>query len=67
MTTLNESQKRELAKVIVYSESLGDDYFARALSAMYRSARKTSQQNTILSVAVAYKVASHPEFIIGRV
>jgi hypothetical protein len=39
---------------------------ARGLSAMYRSARKTSQQNTILGLAIIYKVASNPEFITGR-
>jgi len=64
MSTLNKSQLREATKIITYSASLGDDYLARGLSAMYRSARKTSQQNEILALALAYKVVSNPEFII---
>jgi hypothetical protein len=36
------------------------------LSGLYRSALKTSQQNTILGLAIVYKVASNPEFITGR-
>jgi hypothetical protein len=66
MSTLNKSQLREATKIITYSASLGDDYLARGLSAMYRSARKTSQQNEILALALAYKVVSNPEFFIGR-
>jgi hypothetical protein len=65
-TPLNKSQQNELAKIISYSAALGDDYMARGLSAMYRSARKTSQQDAILGVAMAFKVVSNPEFIIGR-
>lgn len=64
MSTLNKSQLREATKIITYSASLGDDYLARGLSAMYRSARKTSQQDEILALALAYKVVSNPEFII---
>ena len=66
MSTLNKSQLREATKIITYSAELGTDYLARGLSALYRSARKTSQQDEILALALAYKVASNPEFIIGR-
>jgi hypothetical protein len=65
-TPLNKSQQNELAKIISYSAALGDDYMARGLSAMYRSARKTSQQDAILGVAMAFKVVSNPEFIVGN-
>jgi hypothetical protein len=66
MSTLNKSQQRDIAKILVNGASLGDDYIARGLSALYRSAMKTSQQNTILGLAIIYKVVSNPEFIIGR-
>jgi hypothetical protein len=41
MNTLNKSQQRDIAKIIVNSATLGDDYLARGLSALYRSALKT--------------------------
>jgi hypothetical protein len=63
-TSLNKSQLREATKIITYSAELGPDYLARGLSALYRSARKTSQQDEILALALAYKVVSNPEFII---
>ena len=66
MSTLNKSQLREATKIITYSAELGPDYLARGLSAMYRSARKTSQQDAILGVARAFKGVSNPEFIIGH-
>jgi hypothetical protein len=66
MNTLNKAQQRDIAKIIVNGATLGDDYIARGLSALYRSALKTSQQNTILGLAIIYKVASNPEFITGR-
>ena len=66
MNTLNKSQAREIDRIISYGATLGDDYIARGLSALYRSALKTSQQNTILGLAIVYKVASNPEFITGH-
>jgi hypothetical protein len=66
MSTLTKSQQRDIAKILVNGASLGDDYIARGLSALYRSAMKTSQQNTILGLAIIYKVVSNPEFITGR-
>lgn len=62
--TLNQSQQREIAKTLVYMTELGKDYGARALSALYRSARKTSQQNEILAIAIANGLVSSNEFVI---
>jgi len=62
--TLNQSQQREIAKTLVYMTELGKDYGARALSALYRSARNTSQQNEILAIAIANGLVSSNEFII---
>jgi hypothetical protein len=62
--TLNQSQQREIAKTLVYMTELGKDYGARALSALYRSTRKTSQQNEILAIAIANGLVSNDEFVI---
>jgi hypothetical protein len=62
--TLNQSQQREIAKTLVYMTELGKNYGARALSALYRSARKTSQQNEILAIAIANGLVSNDEFVI---
>jgi hypothetical protein len=64
-TKLNKSQQRDIAKILVNGISLGDDYMARGLSALYRSAMKTSQQDEILAIALAYGVVSNNEFIIS--
>ena len=64
MTTLNNSQQREISKALVYMGELGKDYGARAISALYRSARKTSQQHEILAIARAYELIDSPEFIV---
>lgn len=63
-TKLNKSQQRDIAKTLVNGASLGKDYMARGLSALYRSAMKTSQQNEIMAIALAYGVVSNPEFIV---
>jgi hypothetical protein len=63
-TKLNKSQQRDIAKTLVNGASLGKDYMARGLSALYRSAMKTSQQNEIMAIALAYGVVSSPEFIV---
>jgi hypothetical protein len=63
-TKLNKSQQRDISKILVNGASLGDDYMARGLSALYRSAMKTSQQDEILAIALAYGVVSNNEFIV---
>jgi hypothetical protein len=65
-TKLNKSQQRDIAKTLVNGASLGDDYIARGLSALYRSAMKTSQQDEIMAIALAYGVVSNNEFIVGN-
>jgi hypothetical protein len=62
--TLNKTQQRELNTSLARMPVLGADYAARCISALYRSAMKQSQQRELLAVAVAYKLASNPEFII---
>lgn len=64
MLTLNKTQQRELNTALARMPILGADYTARCISALYRSAPKQSQQRELLAVAVAYKLASNPEFVI---
>lgn len=65
--TLNQNQQREIAKTLAYMSDLGKDYGARALSALYRSARKTSQQDEILAIAIANGLVSNPHFVMFRI
>lgn len=61
---MTKSENREIANAIRYSAAgLGPDYLARALSALYRSARTTKSQNEIMAIALAYGVVNNPEFI----
>ena len=61
---MTKSEIRDVSKTIQYGATLGPDYIARALSALFRSARSKKSQNEILAVALAYGVLSHEEFII---
>jgi hypothetical protein len=61
---MTKSENREIATAIRYSAAgLGPDYLARALSALYRSARTSKSQNEIMAIALAYGVVSNDEFI----
>ena len=62
---MTKSENREISLTIKYGQTLGADYMARALSALYRSARSTKSQNEILAIALAYSVVSNDEFIIS--
>jgi hypothetical protein len=62
---MTQTETREVAKAIQYGQTLGADYMARALSALYRAARTTKSQNAILAVALAYSVVSNDEFIVS--
>ena len=64
-TKLNKSQQRDIAKTLVNGASLGDDYMARGLSMLWRSAPKKSQQAEILALAQRLGVDQNPEFIIS--
>jgi hypothetical protein len=59
---MNKSELREVTKTLQHGATLGNDYMARALSALYRSARTAKSQNEILAVALAYSVVSNSEF-----
>ena len=62
---MTKSEIREISTAIRYSAAgLGPDYLARALSALYRSARTSKSQNEIMAIALAYGVVSNDEFIV---
>ena len=62
---MTKAETREATKALTYGQTLGADYMARALSALYRSARTAKSQNEILALALRARVVSNPEFIIG--
>lgn len=60
---MTKSETREITRAINYAAAgLGQDYLARALSALYRAARSTKSQNEILALALSYGVVSNSEF-----
>jgi hypothetical protein len=60
---MTKSETREIALTLKYGQTLGADYMARALSALYRSARTSKSQNEIMAIALAYGVVSNNEFV----
>ena len=61
---MTKAETREVTKCIAYANQLGDDYLARALSALYRAARTTKSKDAIMAVALAYAVVTNDEFIV---
>jgi hypothetical protein len=60
--TLNKSQLRAVQIDLQHYNNGNLGAAARGLSALYRSARKTSQQEEILKLAMAYSLVNHPDF-----
>ena len=63
-TTLNKSQQREVSRVLAYMPHLGADYAARALSALYRSAMRASQQRELEALARELGVTGQRDWVI---
>jgi hypothetical protein len=61
---MTKSETREVQKIIVYGKTLGADYVARGLSALYRAARTAKTQREIFELADDHGLTSNPEFII---
>ena len=61
---MTQSENREITLTIKYGQTLGADYMARALSALYRAARSAKSQREILALAIAYGANKSAEFII---
>jgi len=62
--TLNKAQVKAIAIDLRHYNNGNIGAAARGLSALYRSALKRSQQEDILKLALAYSLASHPDFRI---
>jgi hypothetical protein len=58
-----QSETRELINAVRYINAGMVDTAARAVSALYRSARTTRSQNDILAFGMAYGLVSHAEWI----
>lgn len=61
---MTKSEQFEISKTIKYGQTLGADYMARAMSALYRAARSRKSQTEIMAVAVMHGLTTNPEFII---
>jgi hypothetical protein len=61
---MTQSENREITLTIKFGRTLGTDYMARALSALYRAARSAKSQREILALAIAHGANKSAEFII---
>ena len=61
---MTQSENREITLTIKYGQTLGADYMARALSALYRAARSAKSKREILALAIAHGANKSAEFII---
>jgi UDP-N-acetyl-D-mannosaminuronate dehydrogenase len=61
---MTKSENREVLNAVRYINAGMTDTAARALSALYRSARTTKSQNEILALGVAYNLVTLPEWIV---
>lgn len=61
---MNKTETREASKVIQYGATLGVDYIARGLSALYRCARTQKSKDAILALGIAYGAVSSDEWIV---
>ena len=61
---MTKSEKAEVIRTLKFGITLGNDYMARSLSALYRSARTAKSQNEILALGVAYNLVTLPEWIV---
>jgi hypothetical protein len=61
---MNKSEIREVQKIQQFrAAGLGDDYAARAISALIRAARTNKSAAALRDLAAQMGVAGHPEFI----
>jgi hypothetical protein len=61
--TLTKFQQREVNTALARLPVLGADYAARAISALYRAAMRDTQKRELLSIALAYRLVSSPDWI----
>jgi len=61
---MTKSENREVIRTLKFGITLGSDYMARSLSALYRSARTAKSQNEILALGMAYNLVTLPEWIV---
>jgi hypothetical protein len=61
---MTKSEKAEVIRTLKFGITLGSDYMARSLSALYRSARTAKSQNEILALGMAYNLVTLPEWIV---
>ena len=59
-----KQQNRILEMVVQHLNNNNQGSAARVLSSLHRSALKQTQKDGFLKLALAYSIASHPDFII---
>ena len=61
---LNKQQFKIVAVALKHANSGNVDAAARVISGLYRAARKSSQQEALVRLALAYELTSNPHFVI---
>lgn len=61
---LTKQQFKIVAVATKHANSGNFDAAARVISGLYRAARKSTQQDALLKLALAYSLTSNPHFII---
>lgn len=62
MSKLTKSQDKAVSLALQHANNGNVSGAARILSSLYRAALKDAQKEIILSYAVIYGLASHPDF-----
>jgi hypothetical protein len=61
---LNKQQTKIVTMALQHANNGNNDSAARVLSGLYRCALKSSQQETLLKIALTYSLASNEHFRI---
>lgn len=61
---LNKQQFKIVAVALKHANSGNNDSAARVISGLYRAARKPSQREALVRLALAYELTSNSHFII---
>ena len=63
---MTKFQQKQVSMIQLYLANNMQDTAARSLSALIRSAMTKKSQNELMALAITYKLASNPEFIVNK-
>lgn len=63
---MTKFQTKQVSMINIYLSQGMQDTAARSLSALIRSAMTKKSQDELMALAITYKLASNPEFIVNK-